>query len=232
MAHELSHCVHQNHGKAFYALMEEILDEHAMLQAQKFSSTPSDRSSTLPTTTTIGSGHRLGGGDGGTSRLLEGNKLGGQQQNAQSQRELAARAAESRKRQLHQIRRMIERSKEPCVIEIFDDDDDDDDDAHTNEMVEIVDKIDNNVVEIMNVDAAQIDNDVVEIIEPTTRKVPNRKRVRESQKSGNQNQMKPPQKASTVIDLTMSMNAWLCGLCTYQNRASASLCEMCRGPRW
>mmetsp|Transcript_6808 Transcript_6808/g.16594 ORF Transcript_6808/g.16594 Transcript_6808/m.16594 type:complete len:405 (+) Transcript_6808:90-1304(+) len=225
MAHEMSHCVHQNHGKAFYALMEEILEEHAMLQAQKLSSTPTDRNSTLPTTiTTIGSGHRLGGG--GTRRLLEGNKRGGQQHRAQSQRELAARAAESRKRQLQQIRRMIDRSKEPCVIEIFDDDND----VQTNVVVAIDNRIYNDVVEIITVNAARIDNDeVVEIIEPTTRKLPNRKRARESRKSGNQNQ---PQKSNNdVIDLTMSMNAWLCGLCTYQNRASASLCEMCHGPR-
>ena len=58
MAHELSHCVHQNHSKAFYQLMEEILEEHATNQLQSMGSAiyggsggPLSSAPTPPTTT-------------------------------------------------------------------------------------------------------------------------------------------------------------------------------------
>jgi len=243
MAHELSHCVHQNHSQAFYKLMEEILEEHAVLQAQKLSGGNHYPTSTASTTTTFPpnttNGHRLGGNNTqNKSRLLDGNRLGGRARKSRNHRELAARAAEARKKQMEQIRRMIERSKEPCVIEIFDDDENDTvAKTNNNQVVEIIDndtpvQTKNEVVEI-------VDNDVVEILEPTTT-IPNRKRGRKSQQQNNQRHdgerkqaAQPQLQNSSVVDLT-SIHApkrWSCGLCTYQNQPTASVCEMCRGPR-
>ena len=161
MAHELSHCVHQNHGAGFYKLMEEILEEHAVTQVHGLSGPsflrPANvdtiqqqnkwrRGATMGTTNAdiaVGAvsgslpqtaGNRLSGNDSsGKSRLLDdystgGRILGGGARTGNGKRELReliVKAAESRQRQMLQIRRMIEQSKEPCVIEIFDDDDDD-----------------------------------------------------------------------------------------------------------
>jgi hypothetical protein len=148
MAHEMSHCIHHNHGKEFFLLMEEILEQHAVLQANSLGSSRSiftpvnahvvqrdigNNSNTAgmdPTTGGFptGSGQKLGGSQQGKSRLLDGGgvKLGGQKLGGESHRSLreaVARAAEARRRQLDQVRRMMERTKEPCIIEIPDDDD-------------------------------------------------------------------------------------------------------------
>ena len=151
-AHELSHCVHQNHAAPFYKLMEEILEQHCVLQSNTatMNFTPSNSASVnRPTASTTNNaataslpttgGQTLGGAKKGKSRLLQqaqggsqllgGVKLGGSSTGgANSQRalrEAAARAAEARRRQMDQVRRMIERSKEPCIIEILDGDSDD-----------------------------------------------------------------------------------------------------------
>ncbi len=256
MAHELSHCVHQNHNQAFYKLTEEILEEHAVLQAQKFSggnnypvaaaaaaatTTTTTHTEAIPNITT--NGQRLGGNSApNKSRLLDGNRLGGRPRHCRNHRELAARAAEARKHQMEQIRRMIERSKEPCVIEIFDNDDDDDDDddekvcavpkTNSNQVVEIIDN--DSPVTTKNKVVNIVDNEVVEIVAPT---VPDRKRARISQRKNHQirdgeRKQAQPQTPS-VIDLTSidSPKSWSCGLCTYQNRPTTSMCEMCHGPR-
>ena len=153
MAHELSHCVHQNHSKEFYQLMEEILDEHATIQLQNIGShilygfnSASDLSSqgTVEPSLPTSGGYRRGGNNSiassGKSRLIDGGMGGGgyrlnpssgpnSQATAPSprtRREAMARAAEKRRTQMEQLRRMIEASREPCVIEILDDDDDND----------------------------------------------------------------------------------------------------------
>ena len=258
MAHELAHCVHQNHSKAFYQLMEEILEEHAVLQAQKLSSSSSSVSRTTNNqdsarATAVSSlsnerGHRLGGGTGGgtgTSRLLgeyattNGRfQLGGQKQGGQTCfRELAAKAAESRQKQMQQLRRIIERSKEPCVIEIFDDEETEKDENAEQEQ------------------CAPKDDDEITVVETIA---PNRKR-RTRKPHGNRNNhitsntSKPtkrravPQKQEAasnddVIDLTAivvdgqiiasnTSTSWSCGICTYKNISSSTLCEMCHGRR-
>ncbi len=108
MAHELSHCVHQNHSPAFYKLMEEILDEHATNQIQKMGSliygaaTATSRLQ-MPTR----HGQQLGGTTCGTSRLLETLGSTGARGDIRSlspraaRREAMARAAEKRCRQIH-----------------------------------------------------------------------------------------------------------------------------------
>ena len=136
MAHELSHCIHQNHGPAFYQLMEEILDEHATLQLEQMgdlvygkpppaaaASMSTPWAPTVPIPSSL-AGQRLGGDPANTkSRLLQ-NPVVLRPLTPQARREAMAHAAERRQRQMQQIRRIIERSKEPCVIEILDDDDD------------------------------------------------------------------------------------------------------------
>jgi hypothetical protein len=168
MAHELSHCVHQNHSKAFYQLMEELLEEHATTQVQSMGSIIYGGNSGAPastaTTATVvvpslpnSGGQRLGGNNGGSnltgkSRLLNDNtntsKEGagyrlntniGKNNSRQApplspkaRRDAMARAAETRRKQMEQLRRMIEASKEPCVIEILDDDDEEDNNQDEN----------------------------------------------------------------------------------------------------
>ncbi|KAL3914444.1 MAG: hypothetical protein SGARI_000117 [Bacillariaceae sp.] len=155
MAHELAHCVHGPHNDKFYKLMEEILEEHCMMKAYGPTgpswmrpvngnviqrelngagiSVTADGSASMPES----GGLRLGGKTAGRSRLLDeidqsgGRKLGGNwdakfNMSPRQLQELAARAAEARKCQLDLVRRMAERSKEPCVIEICEDDDEDD----------------------------------------------------------------------------------------------------------
>jgi WLM domain len=162
MAHELSHCVHQNHSPAFYKLMEELLDEHAQLQLEQIgllahasggrgggagaaTQRTAGRSSAAATaaantTTSAGAsaaplGQRLGGdATKNKSRLLDENQRKGggagpcplPPLTPQARREAMALAAERRQRQMTQLRRMIELSKQPCVIEILDDNDDND----------------------------------------------------------------------------------------------------------
>uniref|UniRef100_A0A7S4AGF4 WLM domain-containing protein n=1 Tax=Pseudo-nitzschia australis TaxID=44445 RepID=A0A7S4AGF4_9STRA len=105
MAHELSHCVHQNHGAGFYKLMEEILEEHAVARVHGLSGPSYLRptnvdtiqqqnkrgwGATMGTTnadTAVGAasaslpqtaGNRLGGNDSlGKSRLLDDYSRGG-----------------------------------------------------------------------------------------------------------------------------------------------------------
>lgn len=150
MAHELSHCVHQNHSPAFYQLMEDILEEHATNQIQNMGSLIYGQTTIPPATTAApaparvpAAGQRLGGPNSKNSRLLStlgqsGKTTGGTGAGAgagaaplstRARRELLARAAEKRCQQTKHLRRMIEASTEPCVIEILDDDDDDNDNA-------------------------------------------------------------------------------------------------------
>jgi hypothetical protein len=284
MAHELSHCVHQNHGGAFFKLMEAILEEHAVLQTQRLSSFSGlEASSTMAQTDKApfptaaeaqgqlfaDAGHKLGGSSFGTSRLVGerpraaaagGVRLGGAAKTSAGVRELAARAAELRQRQLLQIKRAIERSREPCVIEIFDDDDETDGSDENNE---------NKTKNTLPASHAASGSD----------KKIRSSRGKRSHSSGERNQAgasnqrprasnepfssrvidltashkhptasREPSSSSsssssqTVIDLTALQQSpsaihkhndddWSCGRCTYRNRASDDRCAMCRGCR-
>jgi hypothetical protein len=255
MGHELSHCVHQNHGAGFYKLMEEILEEHCVAQVnasgmtfaplnahavQRDTSTAGTNTNATSTTTTAllptSGGNRLGGNSatkgGGKSRLLQGGQaLGGRKgQDPASLREAMARAAEMRRRVMERTRRMIERSKEPCVIELLDDDDDDDDD---------------------NDDAQQGSNTL-------DHRKPRAKLKRAASKEDEKKEtlkLKPkyPSKKSTsgvakkpkvdLIDLTEEEDSaatttpkaatihsggqWACGQCTFRNKPLALVCDVC-----
>eukprot|EP00536_Pseudo-nitzschia_multiseries_P015693 jgi/Psemu1/43467/gm1.43467_g len=249
MAHELSHCVHQNHGSGFYKLMEEILEEHAMIQihglsgqsflrpanvdtlqsVRKWEGGPTMRTVTVPTAASPtesylpeSGGNRLGGNNATRkSRLLDeypsgGRKLGGGASagtDKRQLRELIARAAESRQRQMLQIRRMIERSKEPCVIEIFDDDDE---------------------VGGNNTDKDSKHRSTFATARNT--KFVNQERERKRRKAGGTGQ-KGSKKDVCVIDLTVNdidttiITEWSCGRCTFRNKGCDNRCDVCLGQR-
>jgi hypothetical protein len=282
MAHELSHCVHQNHAAPFYKLMEEILEQHCVLQTNTATmnfaplnaasvnrvttenTTNAETTASLPTT----GGQTLGGAKKGKSRLLQqpqrGSQLGGGVKlggagtgGAKSQRalrEAAARAAEARRRQMDQVRRMIERSKEPCIIEILDGDSDDDYESS------LPNNTNANRHSTQSGDATSCDSKL-----SATR----RKREHSSERPADS---KPPARAASkavsdsrdtkpapitkrpkslaVIDLTEgeaddtkplavasapssspSCTDWSCSKCTFLNRPLALACSMCRSER-
>jgi hypothetical protein len=255
MAHELSHCVHQNHSPAFYKLMEEILEEHATVQAKKAGMNfeplngnsvirQDNPASTGVTTTTTSmptsEGHRLGGASKGKSRLLDGeqqgHRLGGSKTPASLRGAMARaaleRAAETRGRLLEQTRRMMERAKEPCVIEILDDEDDDDDDE--------------------NDDKNGYETGVRENIDQkpkAKRKGDPSRRAQNIPTSGRADEKK---QKSEIIDLTATIGAttpispttesdegvavnpvatWACSRCTFRNRPLSLVCDMCLSER-
>ena len=206
MAHELSHCVYQNHGKGFYKLMEEILDEHASILVNGggfniYTGAISEGGGVQQTRDQQEPGQRLGGNKSGKSRLLlgqeNGHRLGGgcSRMDPKALRAAVAKAAERRQRLMQQTRRMIERSKEPCVIEIFDDDDDEEKD------------------EAKPVSSKRPKTHSSGSI-PTT--------IRQSQEE--------------YIDLTndddspslsLGNNEWICSRCTLRNKALTLVCDAC-----
>jgi hypothetical protein len=271
MAHELSHCVHQNHAAPFYKLMEEILEQHCVLQTNSatMNFTPMNAASvnrttgnnanaataTLPTT----GGQTLGGAKKGKSRLLQqpqggsqvgGVKLGGGGTvGAKSQRalrEAAARAAEARRRQMDQVRRMIERSKEPCIIEILDDDSDYEYESLPNSNRRTQSDVTSSDSEL----CARRKREHSE--RPADSKPAARAAVSDSRDTKPAPVTKRPKSESislAVIDLTESKadtkslavakapssspscTDWSCAECTFLNRPLALACSMCRSER-
>jgi DNA-dependent metalloprotease WSS1 len=266
MAHELAHCMHGPHNDAFFKLMGEILEEHYQLQLHGPNG-PSwlkptnaqvvqrpGQGSTAPNAAIIpqSGGQQLGGNtSSGKSRLIDqfgnGRKLGGSGRtrplSPREVRELAAQAAEARQRQLQQVRRMMDRAKEPCVIEILDDDEDDD-----------------NVSENGHAKEKQIHSGVAaDCKPPAKRSKPSSKKesgadfeVKKGSKgvrnTGGHVSVPPnPILASTkgvppiveqndVIDLTnissdspTSHDDLECNRCTFKNNSNALSCAMCSG---
>lgn len=80
-------------------------------------------------------GQTLGGKKLAKGRLVDGNsgssgghRLGGSRvSNPNAIRKAIVKAAEARKRQMEATRRMMEKAKQPCVIEIYDSDDEEED---------------------------------------------------------------------------------------------------------
>ena len=272
MAHELSHCVHQNHGSGFYKLMEELLEEHATMQANSLGWKPialnadamqqrRNNSATAAGTTATntdtgdggptpifpsGGGHRLGGGDGKRGRngarigdWGKGQQLGGGRARL-SAREAAARAAEFRQQQLDRVKRMVERAKEPCVIEILDDSDEEEEYADTKDYTKM------------------------EVKKPSSSARPktNRKnsggsglKPAPALKKAKHESKKPPP-AAGIIDMTGDDSTsptvtaaksqrssrpssaaseggkWSCNRCTFENQDLALVCSMCNSERW
>ena len=225
MAHELSHCVHQNHSPAFYQLMEEILEEHATNLVEnmgswiygKAPSVPFNRAGSSATTFPITSdGKRLGGKTSGKSRLLDSQRTAGTNSKAsknapmstgttplspESRREVMARAAEQRRQQTEKIRRRIQDSKESCVWRTPVDDE--------------------NRFQCLPV-TYQPDVDILRTPVPATTATPNAAR-----------------RQPEIIDLTspeaspngVTRNQWDCWKCTFRNDPARSCCEMCYSNR-
>ena len=154
LAHELAHCVHGPHNKAFYKLMDEIFDEHAQSMAAQLTMTDvggSGSKNALSMPAFGGTGHVLGTRSSSTptavplnpqqlaaARLqaLGGTVLGGN--NASIKRHTpqeAALAAALLRQTQQQVRLRGNRACQPCTIVIDDDDDennDGDDQTQTN----------------------------------------------------------------------------------------------------
>jgi hypothetical protein len=152
MAHELAHCEHGPHNDKFFRLMDDILEQHAVLMAAGLSR---DGGYTMPAF--AGSGQLLGSSGGGRPGLLPpstrpmagpptaeqvrnarlrhlqnnkgapgGRKLGGDGVFSQwmSPAEAAVAAAEARRR-MQQLRLRGDRCCRPVAIEVDGDGDDD-----------------------------------------------------------------------------------------------------------
>jgi len=218
----------------------------------------------------------LGGGWAGSSvgesRLVNGSgsgggfKLGGRghttragigTNNRDELRKFIARAAESRQKQMQQIRRTIERSKEPCVIEIFDDDDDDDDDddacnkdsignmvlgrrksllsnkSHSSKRFKSNKNTNDPIPEGQR---KRISNGEECVIDLTTNNRSTSKRNGFIGPKSNRRVLSSDEEC--VIDLTTTnnsptarMESWSCGRCTYKNRPGTACCNVCLGQR-
>lgn len=150
MAHELAHCEVGPHNDKFHKLMDEILEEHMVLQCQttagggnKFGGLGGGGSTATGATASFGGfpgqGQALGG-TGKASSLLGtnqggGHKLGGDNVFSKflSPKEAAVMAAEARRRQ-QKLRLRGSRCCQPCTITIPDSDEEDEPivEYHTN----------------------------------------------------------------------------------------------------
>ncbi|KAG7365572.1 WLM domain containing protein [Nitzschia inconspicua] len=277
MAHELAHCVHGRHNEQFFKLMDEILEEHYQLQLHGTNG-PSwlkptnshlvhrpgrvQDSAAVIASMPDSSGQRLGGNKSrGKSRLVDefdnGRKLGdvggsrgvtSLNMSPRELRELAAKAAEARQRQLQQVRRMIIRAKEPCIIEILDDDDDDDDDDYSEQAEGDESKPAKRFKQ--NADSDEVrpsakrnrassmvnSGDTTEEIcgsKGDIRVSKNDGRSKDSKSEVEEERVQPNHgKKITVIDLTSSDshhsdNGIHCKTCTFKNDSNCSNCAMC-----
>jgi DNA-dependent metalloprotease WSS1 len=141
MAHELAHCEHGPHNDKFFKLMDEILEQHAVLMASGLSS----QGYTMPAFG--GTGQKLGGNSTGSSIASIQDARRKQQQHLQNRgyklggdnaftkwmtpAEAAVVAAEARRR-MQQLRLRGDRCCRPVTIHIDDDESEDDNDKSSN----------------------------------------------------------------------------------------------------
>jgi len=236
MAHELAHCEHGPHNQKFYKLMDEILEQHAVLMASKLSK----NGHSMPAF--AGQGFTLGGtttatvaSGGGKSRLLShpGHKLGGDSEFTQwmSPAEAAVVAAEARRRQ-QQLRLRGDRCCRPCIIRL---DEEDDDENNENEK-----KARTNSPDLAGNELST--NNKLKMKRPSSTDdlKPSGKKANRKQQTGT------PTNSTPLIDLTtseqedpskgsisalVSGTEWACLACTFRNAAGHLQCSICQTER-
>lgn len=258
LAHELAHCQHAAHNDKFYALMDEILDEHAVLMASGRGFGSGANTGYL---SFGGAGRRLGGGGGGNNangnngansaaaaaaaaaRDRRGVALGGDATFAQwmTPLEAAVAAAEARRRQ-QQLRLRGDDCCRPCAIAIGDSDDDE---------VEVVENegaaAATAAAESIPVVAAAIDRQKRYRADNTENEMPSTLSNKHSAENINLNTTPTGSSVGIVIDLTADDDHeskpsaifdraraapdWACDRCTYRNQALALACDVCATER-
>lgn len=211
LAHELAHCEHGPHNQAFYKLMDDILEEHAMVMAGALSI----GGQSMPAFG--GQGQKLGGPERPReqSRLVQhaGYKLGGDNAFTQwmTPAEAAVVAAEARRRQ-QQLRLRGDRCCRPCTVDMDDQDDD-------------------------TVDAKR----PALVTKPGNKKAASRETAKATAKikGGAENRKPPPSCIDLTIDddydnerkVAAAVSTWPCSACTFLNRSESIHCSICETAR-
>jgi DNA-dependent metalloprotease WSS1 len=245
MAHELSHCEIGPHNDAFNKLMDDILEEHMVLQCQQQQQQPSGNTfrGTAPPpplpTPFSGKGNVLGGSDVNKAFPLKnpGYKLGGDNAFSKllSPREAAVMAAEARRRQL-KLRARGRHCCQPCIITIPDNDDE-----------EPIIEYANNNNDDHDHDHDEDSRKMAVKKQSENKKRPAVKVVVSQTKAGGdcKKKSKPPvhrvpQSTAAFVDLTAddatpkaaslgttAHPEWPCGACTFINPPMALMCSIC-----
>lgn len=207
LAHELAHCEHSNHGKAFYKLMDEIIEEHTVLMTSGL------RQNGAPMVAFGGSGNRLGAATANTT--IGGQRLGGTNQGRgyklggdssftswMTPAEAAVVAAEARRRQ-QKIRARGDRCCQPIIIDLTG-------------------------------NGGSDSEEEVCIPVMGRRSDDKEDKKRPAKENSDENVSSSRKKPTTdIIDLTNSpeptnsSSSWACRTCTFRNRPLALVCEMC-----
>ena len=235
MAHELAHCEIGPHNDAFNKLMDEILEEHMLLQSQSFGTPREGTVSGLAGNLAFfpGEGSALGGGDKNGNTPFTNNprnntpgyKLGGDISFTKwmSPAQAACMAAEARRRQ-QKLRLRGQHCCKPCTITIPDSDDE----GEENDAV--IDK--KPAAKKRNTPANA--TPVSAKNSQATGKQPAVKRAGRNKKP--KTEVSSRGVAVAFIDLTEDVdpvavhrteNDWSCNQCTYINQAMALACSMC-----
>mmetsp|Transcript_7878 Transcript_7878/g.18987 ORF Transcript_7878/g.18987 Transcript_7878/m.18987 type:complete len:224 (+) Transcript_7878:80-751(+) len=175
------------------------------------------------------------------SRLLDGNsgngggrRLGGSTvSNPKAVREAIARAAEARKRQMELTRRMMEKAKQPCVIEIYDSDDDEEEEEPIEDS-KMPARPNRRRDQDKQQDASKTKRPKVECIDLTS---PDTKPKAVETKtpvaiddcidltSDVEDSIKAAVPNATIV--TTTNNDWICTHCTLRNRPLSLVCDAC-----